>query len=100
MKQGAAFVLLYSANDFGGEQYATGYAVAARLEGPYEKAEEPLLSTESTGVLGPGGQDVVTAADGTSRILFHGWDPAFIARRMHVAELEWERDRPVVAQPS
>jgi beta-xylosidase len=97
LKRGATYVLLYSANDYGGEEYATGYALAPRLEGPYDKADEPLMSTEQTGVLGPGGQDVVTAEDGTTRILFHGWDTAFVARRMHVAELTWEGDRPVVA---
>ena len=91
------YVLLYSANDYGGDAYATGYASSTELLGPYEKGTEPLMTTESVGVSGPGGQDVVAGPDGGSRILFHGWDGAYVARYMHAAPLTWRDDIPIVA---
>ena len=90
-----AYVLFYSANSYGGEGYATGYAVADRLRGPYRKAEEPFLTTGNTDVTGPGGQDVVTATDGQTYIIFHGWDPAVVYRGMYVLQLDWRKGRPV-----
>lgn len=88
VRAAGTYVLLYSANDYSGDQYATGYATADRLLGPYRKAEGPLLTTESTGVSGPGGQDVVTDADGRTFIAFHAWDPAHVARYLHVTGLD------------
>jgi beta-xylosidase len=95
VRHGTSYVLFYSANDYGGDRYATGYAVATRLHGPYVKSDEPLMTTGSTGVTGPGGQDVVTTT-GESFIVFHGWDPAVIYRGMYVAALEWRGSTPVV----
>jgi beta-xylosidase len=94
VKHGTSYVLFYSANDYGGENYTTGYATASKLEGPYKKAAEPLLTTEETEVTGPGGQDVVTDASGDTHIVFHGWDPAVIYRGMYVADLSWDGDIP------
>ncbi len=96
-----AYVLFYSANDYGGDQYSTGYATAAAVLGPYEKPAEPLLTTASTDgrYQGPGGQDVVTMADGTDRLVFHSWDPAYIKRGMNVIALDWDGDTPVPVMP-
>lgn len=96
VRHGSSYVLFYSANDYGGEQYATGYATAERIEGPYTKAAEPLLSTAKLKVIGPGGQDVIAGADGRTRIVFHAWDDAVTSRAMYVATLSWEGERPVV----
>ena len=74
-----------------------GYATSTQLLGPYEQGAEPLMTTESVGVSGPGGQDVVAGPDGESRILFHGWDGAYVARYMHAAPLTWRDDIPFVA---
>jgi arabinan endo-1,5-alpha-L-arabinosidase len=95
VRHGSSYVLFYSANDYGGESYTTGYATASKLEGPYEKAAEPLLTTAATGVTGPGGQDVVTDSAGKTHIVFHGWDPAVIYRGMYVADLTWDGATPV-----
>ena len=94
VRHGSSYVLFYSANDYGGEKYTTGYATASKLDGPYEKADEPLLTSDATGVTGPGGQDVVTDASGETHIVFHGWDPAVIYRGMYVADLAWDGDTP------
>ncbi|WP_438309949.1 glycoside hydrolase family 43 protein [Streptomyces sp. HUAS TT3] len=84
VRRDGRYVLLYSADSYADHRYKTGYAVADSLTGPYVKAPEPLLSTDSLGgaVRGPGGQDVVTGPDGTDRILFHGWSPDGSDRRL------------------
>ena len=98
VRHGDEYALFYSANDYGGEEYAMGYALAPSVAGPYTKADEPLFTTAMSGsrALGPGGQDVVVAPDGRDRIVYHSWDPAFSYRGMSVSELEWPGDRPVV----
>ena len=91
------YVLFYSANDYGGENYATGYAVADSVLGPYVKAPQPLMTTDlSDGrYIGPGGQDVVAGPDGDV-IVFHSWDDNIIQRGMNVLPLKWIDGEPVV----
>jgi arabinan endo-1,5-alpha-L-arabinosidase len=98
VKHGSTYVLFYSANNYGGDQYAIGYATASKITGPFTKHDGPWLSTSlSKGrYLGPGGEDVITAADGTDRLVFHSWDPAVVYRGMHVVRLNWKGDEPVV----
>lgn len=97
-KHGGRYVLLYSANWFGGDPYATSYATSASLLSGWSKAPAPLMTTDSFGgtVRGPGGQDVVTGPDGKDRIVFHGWDPTYTYRAMYVADLGWDGSLPVV----
>jgi arabinan endo-1,5-alpha-L-arabinosidase len=92
------YALFYSANDYGGENYSMGYALAASIAGPYTKGDEPLFTTALSGgsALGPGGQDVVVAPDGGDRIVYHSWDPAFSYRGLIVSALEWPDGVPVV----
>jgi beta-xylosidase len=92
------YVLMYSANDYGSDKYAIGYATADSPTGPFTKAEEPLLTTDGSEgrFVGPGGQDVVTAADGSDRLVFHSWDVAFLQRAVYVVPLDWDDGRPVV----
>jgi beta-xylosidase len=96
VKRGKTYVLLYSANDYAGEKYTTGYATSAKIDGPYIKGEQPLMQTDKIGVTGPGGQDVVVDAKGTTNILFHGWDGSVTYRGMYLAPLTWKGDVPVV----
>lgn len=95
---GTSYVLLYSANNYGDGSYATGYATSSALLGPYRKHDTPLLSTESSHdrFVGPGGQDVVTTADGQDLLVFHSWAPGFAYRGMDVLPLAWQDDQPVV----
>lgn len=88
--------LLYSANDYGGDEYAMNYAVADDLAGPWEKADGPWISTESLDeeVRGPGGQDVITGPDGESWLMFHGWDASYTYRMLHAAPLAWDGAEP------
>ena len=59
VRHGSQYTLLYSANSYAADKYVTGYATANKLTGPYTKNPQPLLSTSNTGIIGPGGQDVV-----------------------------------------
>ena len=96
VERDGVYVLLYSANDYGGGAYATGYATAPSVLGPYTKADGPLLTTGlSDGrYLGPGGQDVVTSPDGTDRLVFHSWDSLYIQRGVNVVPLRWDDGIP------
>lgn len=94
--QDGKYYLFYSANAFNDRRYATGYAVADDIFGPYVKAEEPFLATDlAAGLVGPGGQDVVTGPHGETWILFHGWAPDGY-RRVYLAPLDWENDVPTL----
>jgi arabinan endo-1,5-alpha-L-arabinosidase len=98
VERDGTYVLLYSANDYGSDAYAIGYATADSPTGPFTKSEEPLLTTDGSDgqYVGPGGQDVVTAQDGSDRLVFHSWDPEFIERGINVLPLEWEGGEPSV----
>jgi beta-xylosidase len=93
--QDGEYFLFYSANLFNDPDYGVGYAVADDILGPYEKAKGPLLDTDlAAGLVGPGGQDIVTGPRGGTWILFHGWAPDGY-RRLYLAPLNWEADAPV-----
>ncbi|RSS53691.1 hypothetical protein EF912_17510 [Streptomyces sp. WAC07061] len=98
VKRAGRYVLFYSAGDYSGDQYRTGYAVAPALTGPYTKAAKPLMTTETLSgtVRGPGGQDVVTGPDGRDRIVFHGWREDPRRRVMYAADLGFANGYPVV----
>ena len=98
VKRDGVYVLLYSANDYGGAEYAIGYATADSPLGPYTKSPEPLLSTEMTDgqFIGPGGQDVVPGPDGSDRLVFHSWYGGQTYRALNVLPLTWEDGEPVV----
>ena len=96
------YVLLYSANDYGGWGYAIGYATAPAVTGPYTKNPEPLFTTNTFDAmyLGPGGQDVAVGPDGTDRLVFHSWYGQDTYRAMNVLPLGWSDGRPVVEAPA
>jgi arabinan endo-1,5-alpha-L-arabinosidase len=96
---GSNYVLLYSSNDYSGDDYAIGYATATSLLGPYKKHPTPLLSTASSKkrFRGPGGQDVVAGPGGRDYLVFHSWDPAYAYRGVSELPLTWKSDEPVVA---
>jgi arabinan endo-1,5-alpha-L-arabinosidase len=85
------YYLFYSANDFGGGGYRTNYATSSSITGPYTKSRTELMTTDrfQGDVRGPGGQDVVTNPDGSTSIVFHGWDPTYSYRAMYVSDLNW-----------
>lgn len=98
VRHGAKYVLLYSSNDYSGDDYAVGYATATSLRGPYTKHPKPLLSTASSHkrFCGPGGQDVVVGPGGRDYLVFHSWDRAYKYRGVSVLPLTWKNDAPLV----
>ena len=95
-QQDGKYYLFYSANTYNDRRYATGYAVADNIFGPYTKAEEPLIATDlAAGLVGPGGQDVITGPHGGIWIIFHGWAPDGY-RRLYLAPLDWQNGLPTL----
>ena len=93
------FYLFYSANNYGNASYATGYAVADSLLGPYVKAAEPLAQTTGS-VIGPGGPEVVLGPDGNTWMLYHSWEDRLRYRSQSADRIDWEGDVPVLRGPS
>lgn len=76
IKQGDTYYMMYSANFFGGQYYAVGYATSKNPLGPYTKSDHnPVLqkNTESGGdVTGTGHNMVLTLSDGGMYCVYHG----------------------------
>lgn len=98
VKVAGTYHLFYSANDYYGGNYRTGWATSASVTGPWVKAPSPFLSSDlfRGDVLGPGGQDVVVRRDGSTAMVFHGWDPTFTYRAMYVRDLDFVDGVPAV----
>ena len=96
---GGRYYLFYSANSYTNGAYATGYAVADALLGPYTKPADPLMVTGG-GVVGPGGPEVVVGPDGNDWMLYHSWENNLAYRSLSVDRLEWEGTIPEVRGPS
>jgi beta-xylosidase len=95
-KQDGKYYLFYSANAYNDQRYAVGYAVADEILGPYVKTEGPWLATNiGAGLVGPGGQDIVTGPHGGTWILFHGWAPGAY-RRLYLAPIDWKNGMPTI----
>lgn len=68
------YFLFFSSNCYSSPQYATSYATASSVGGPYTKASRPLLITgDGPDVVGPGGLDIVSGGGGEGGLVgFHG----------------------------
>lgn len=98
VKHGSAYVLFYSIGEYWNDTYATRYATASNIAGPYTKAGRSLMSTASFdgAVPGPGGADVVLDEEGGDRIFFHGVQGDDV-RTLWVADVGWSADdTPIV----
>lgn len=77
IKKDGIYYMMYSANFFGGENYAIGYATATSPLGPYTKSpDNPLLqkNTEEGGdITGVGHNSITYSKDGTKMYcVYHG----------------------------
>lgn len=76
IKKNDIYYMMYSANFFGGQYYAVGYATSSNPLGPFKKAENnPVLqkNTEKGGdVTGTGHNMILTLPDGTMYCVYHG----------------------------
>lgn len=72
LKRKDTYYMTYSANFFGENDYAVGYATAKHPLGPYEKApENPILERKGT-VGGTGHNSIVRTRGGELFIVYHG----------------------------
>ena len=92
-RAGGRYYLFYSANGYAGARYAIGYAVADRVLGPYRKGDDRVLATTG-GLIGPGGQDVLVATDGSTWLAYHSWDVSHRYRRLNLEPLLWRDGVP------
>lgn len=95
VKRDGVYVLFFSANDYGGDDYAIGTATGTSLTEPFVSQEKPFLTSASTvGTFhGPGGQNVVSF-DGQDWLVFYSWDDAYAYRGMIVRKLTWDGATP------
>jgi beta-xylosidase len=76
-KHGDTYYMMYSANHFGGENYAVGYATAKSPLGPYRKATNNPVLEKNTGkggeVTGTGHNSIAFSPDGRQMFcVYHG----------------------------
>lgn len=89
----------FSANDYYGGAYRTGWATAPSVTGPFTVQPGELMTSDDFfgEIRGPGGQDVVTTRQGGTALLFHGWDADYSTRSMYATDLTFAEDgTPVV----
>lgn len=72
IEQGGTFYLFYSGNTYSTPRYAIGVARASSPLGPFTKADEPLLTSNSS-FAGPGHGSVVRGPDGEWVQVYHAW---------------------------
>lgn len=97
------YLMFYAANDYGGRDYATGYAVCDGPMGPCRDApENPILKSTAglQGLVGPGHQSIFDW-QGRTWIAFHGWrrpltDGRWGYRALYVSPLSWVDGRPAI----
>ena len=103
------YTLFFSANDYGGLDYAVGYARCESAVGPCEDGtENPVLSSVVDGsvpVIGPGHQTIILDDDGEPWMAYHAWQVTSAgmrgtARFMWLDRLTWEGDVPRVLGPT
>lgn len=73
LKHEGVYYMMYSANNFAGENYAVGYATASSPLGPFQKSDHnPVLQKEGA-VTGTGHNSVIADPDGRGWIcVYHG----------------------------
>ena len=97
--------LFFSANDYGSENYAVGYAECEAPVGPCtDSPDNPVLSTKCEAA-GPGHQTLVRDDDGDTWIVYHAWPPeaigsVFPGRVLWIDRVEWKDGKPVVRGPT
>ncbi len=77
IKAGRTYYMMYSANFFGGQNYAVGYATATHPLGPYRKADNnPVLQKNTAAggdVTGTGHNSITWSPDGKEMFcVYHG----------------------------
>lgn len=100
-QHGSRYYLFYSANAYNTCSYAVGYAVADSVTGPYTKPRFTPWLAGTPDVCGPGGEDIVTARDGSTWMAYHTWAKGPNSyRSMSLDKLTWQGNVPVLNGPT
>ncbi len=77
-------ILLYSGGNWQTPGYGVAVATAPGPSGPWREAPDadPLVTSASTGLVGPGHCSVLSV-DGVHHLFLHAWDPGVERRRPH-----------------
>lgn len=96
VRRGGLYYCFYSGGNWQNLTYGVSYAVAEHPLGPWAEPYQGavVLQTLPGRLIGPGHNSVVLGPDGNHYIVFHAWDAELVARRMHVALLEWTSEGP------
>ena len=90
-------VLLYSGGNWQTPGYGVAVATAPSPAGPWQPVGDgPLVTSASTGLVGPGHCSVLTGDDGRHHLFLHAWDPAGSRRRPHRLHLSVGSDEVTV----
>lgn len=104
-KQNGKYYLFFSANAYNSFNYAVGYATCKGPIGPCKDApENPILTSKCTAA-GPGGETIVTDANGQTWMAYHAWkasavDDPTVGRQLWIDRLDWVNGKPVVRGPT
>jgi beta-xylosidase len=77
-EEGGKWHLLYSANMWDTDKYATGYGECDSPMGPCRKVGNGPVMQSDAQTAGPGGAEVFTDLRGRRWIAYHGWSPSAV----------------------
>ena len=102
VKRGGRYWCLYSGGNWQNPTYGVAAVHAPTPLGPWREARPgaSVVRTRPGVAHGPGHASVVTDASGADWLVYHAWDPAGKARRMHLDPLRWSADGPVCEGPT
>lgn len=101
VRRGSTYVLFYSGGDWTG-RYGMGYATSSSPTGPFTKAPENPILTDSSSVFSAGGGSLVTGPAGGDWVAYHGRaGDMSLPRELRIDPLHWDaQGRPSVAGPT
>ena len=103
VKRQGRYWCFYSGGAWREDNYGVSCVSAPSPLGPFVEppSDGPTVLRSVPGrVLGPGHCSVITDRAGDDWLVYHGWDPAHTARRMHIDRLEWTPDGPRCSGPT
>lgn len=99
--RGRRYFLFYSGGAYTG-RYGMGYASASSATGPFVKAPENPLLTDSEDVLSAGGGSLVTGPSGGTWVVYHGRSRTYGGPRLlRIDRVRWAADgKPSINGPT
>ncbi len=85
-------ILLYSGGNWQTPGYGVAVATASAPDGPWlqDPEAQPVITSASTGLIGPGHCSVLTDDTGEHQLFLHSWDEALLRRQPHRLPLRVE----------